>query len=135
MAEIGVPAFFVFFVAFIIIAALNESPNDFEKTRTTFATVETTLKLYRARHGAYPTTAVGLKGLVSEQLLDEIPKDGWGGQLGFESDGNRFEITSLGADKAPGGTGINADLHYSGKEGRMDKGSADTSNATANEKK
>ncbi len=113
--KFGLTAFFVFFVLFIIIAAVNDAPSGLETTRTKFAVIESALKLYRARHGAYPTTAVGWKGLVSDQLLDEIPKDGWGSDLLFESDGSHFEITSLGADRVPGGTGVNADLRYSGK--------------------
>jgi hypothetical protein len=113
--KFGLSGFFILFVVFIVVVAVNEEPSGLEKTRTKFAVIESALKLYRARHGAYPITAVGWKGLISEQLLDEIPRDGWGSDLLFESDGIRYEITSLGADRVPGGTGVNADLRYSGK--------------------
>jgi general secretion pathway protein G len=113
--KFGLPALFLFFVVFIIVAAVNDAPSGLKTTRTKFAVIESALKLYRARHGVYPTTAAGWKELVSDQLLDEIPKDGWGSDLLFESDGIRFEIISLGADGEPGGTGVNADLRFSGK--------------------
>lgn len=111
--KFGLPALFLLFVVFIIVAAVNDAPSGLETTRTKFAVIESALKLYRARHGAYPTTTVGWKGLISDELLDEIPKDGWGSDLLFESDGSRYEITSYGADGAPGGTGVNADLRFS----------------------
>lgn len=117
----GLPAFFVLFVVFIVVAAVKDAPSELQTTRTKFAVIESTLKLYRARRGTYPTTAVGWKGLISERLIDEVPRDGWGTDYLFEGDGTRYEITSLGADRAPGGTGINADIRFSSDGGGKDK--------------
>lgn len=76
-----------------------------DTTRNTMSTIETGLKLYRNRHDAYPTTAEGLRILVQERIFDRMPRDGWGNDVAFLSDGTRYEITSYGADGAPGGAG------------------------------
>lgn len=82
-------------------------------TRVTISTIETGLKLYRNRHGVYPTTADGLRMLVRERILDRMPRDGWSNDFLYLSDGTRYEITSYGADAAPGGAGIDADIRSS----------------------
>lgn len=81
-----------------------------DATRATLLTVRTGLKLFRERHGAYPTTAEGLCALAGEGLLNRPPIDAWGRALVYRSDGVEFELLSLGADGAPGGMGEDADL-------------------------
>jgi len=83
------------------------------------------LKLYRLDNGFYPTTDQGLAALVQRPTtnpspanwkqggyLDRLPKDPWGGDYQYLSPGVRGEIDvfSLGADRARGGEGNNADI-------------------------
>lgn len=81
-----------------------------DATRATIISARTGLKLYREKHGAYPTTEQGLRALAKEGLLDRSPIDAWGRALVYRSDGVEFELLSLGADGAPGGVGQDADL-------------------------
>jgi general secretion pathway protein G len=84
-----------------------------DTTRNVMSAIETGLKLYRNRHGAYPTAAEGLRILVQERIFDRMPRDAWGNDVAFLSDGTRYEITSYGADGAPGGAGNDADIRSS----------------------
>lgn len=93
-------------------------------TKASFTSLENALERFKLDVGRYPTEAEGLVALY------EAPAgvEGWGGkyltkkralQDAWEndyiykvpgSDGEPYEIISLGADKAEGGEKINADL-------------------------
>lgn len=86
-------------------------------------TIVGALKLYRLDNGYYPSAEQGLAALVSKPqggripgkwrpYLDRIPKDPWDGEYQYLNPGLKGEvdIISLGADQAPGGEGINADI-------------------------
>src|SRR3984893_2125096 len=83
------------------------------------------LKLYRLDNGRYPTGEQGLAALVTRPTsvplpanwkpsgyLDRLPKDPWGNPYQYLNPGLRGEIDvfSFGADGAPGGTGVDADV-------------------------
>ena len=81
------------------------------------------LQAYRIDMGRYPTTAEGLQALVTAPgndprwrgpyLKGDVPKDPWGTPYGYANPSTRgkdFDLTSLGHDRAPGGTGDDADL-------------------------
>lgn len=83
------------------------------------------LKLYRLDNGRYPTSAQGLQALVQQPTLvpaarnwkpggylERLPQDPWGTAYRYASPGTHGEIDlwSLGADGAPGGDGVNADI-------------------------
>lgn len=81
------------------------------------------LDLYRLDTGNYPTTQQGLEALLVNKdrtpgwngpYLDsqEVPKDPWGTAYVYRAPGTRaaYDLVSLGADKAPGGTGDAADI-------------------------
>ena len=81
------------------------------------------LEAFRIDMGRYPTTSEGLSALVTAPgndarwrgpyLKGDIPKDPWGTPYGYaypSTRGKDFDITSLGRDRAPGGTGDDADL-------------------------
>ena len=83
--------------------------------------IERALDMYKLGVGRYPTSAEGIQSLVTKPgnavgwtgpYLKELPKDGWGNNFNytFPAANGRFEIKSLGADNAPGGEDINADL-------------------------
>ena len=83
------------------------------------------LKLYRLDNLRYPTTEQGLAALVARPTiapvppnwkaggyLERLPKDPWGNAYQYLNPGVRGEIDvfSLGADRARGGEGNNADI-------------------------
>lgn len=81
---------------------------------------------YRVDMGVYPANDVGLRALVeppndprwrgpylSIASGAAIPRDPWGSPYRYRSPGSQgrdFEILSLGRDRAPNGTGDDADL-------------------------
>jgi general secretion pathway protein G len=83
----------------------------------------TALELYKVDTGRYPTTTEGLKALVEAPSgvsswngpylnKKELPIDPWGRPYAYRSPGQHgpFDISSLGADNQPGGTGENEDI-------------------------
>lgn len=82
------------------------------------------LEMYATDCNSYPTTEQGLDALVSEpggdpgcdswgpQYLKKIPKDPWGRDYIYESDGVEFNITSYGKDKKESGDGFGKDINY-----------------------
>ena len=74
--------------------------------------------------GFYPTTDQGLDALVhapsgrSCKNYDpqgfiqggKVPKDGWGNDFAYVSDGNKYVIKSLGSDGKEGGEGLDKDI-------------------------
>jgi general secretion pathway protein G len=81
------------------------------------------LEAFRIDNGRYPTTSEGLAALVTAPagasrwhgpyLQDAVPPDPWGSAYQYEAPGpagRDYQIISLGRDKAPGGTGDDADI-------------------------
>lgn len=81
------------------------------------------LQSYRIDTGRFPTTAQGLRALVTQPadeprwrgpyLQGELPSDPWGSPYQYRTPGTNgrdFEILSWGKDRAPGGSGDDADL-------------------------
>lgn len=101
-----------------------------ETTKITMNQLATTLKSYRLDCGLYPTTDQGLDALKTKPAsgnecknyapggyLDKpVPKDGWDRDFLYTSDGNTFEIKSLGKDRKEGGTDYDADLTVSDQQ-------------------
>jgi general secretion pathway protein G len=80
------------------------------------------LDQYRLDTGRYPTTEQGLLALTSKPsneprwdgpyLKKAAPLDPWGSAYIYKRPGTKgdYDIISLGKDKAPGGTGDDADI-------------------------
>lgn len=83
------------------------------------------LNLYRLDNSRYPTTEQGLQALVTRPTqepvpsnykdggyLSKLPTDPWGSAYQFLSPGLKGEVDvmSLGADRKPGGEGVNTDI-------------------------
>jgi general secretion pathway protein G len=80
------------------------------------------LQDFRRVCGFYPSTEQGLDALVKapagrecknydpEGFVKKVPKDAWGFDFLYESDGNKFRIRSLGSDNQEGGDGVNKDI-------------------------
>jgi general secretion pathway protein G len=80
---------------------------------------------FRRECGFYPSTEQGLDALVRKPTggrecknydnegyikSGKIPKDGFGNDFGYESDGNKFVLKSLGNDEREGGEGVDKDI-------------------------
>ena len=81
------------------------------------------LELYKLDNGFYPTTEQGLQALVEKPASGpepknwkpyltsrKVPKDPWGNDYYYISDGQTYTLKCLGADGEPGGEGENADI-------------------------
>ncbi len=68
------------------------------------------LDLYKSMRGKYPTQGDGFRSLVEAHVLKVVPKDPWGGALGYALVDGEPVVTSLGADHAAGGTGDDEDV-------------------------
>ena len=86
------------------------------------------LDIYKLDCGTYPTTEQGLEALLSQPesgpecsnydpngylKSKSAPKDGFKKGFLYESDGNSYEIISLGNDGKEGGEGIDKDISSS----------------------
>ena len=95
------------------------------KAKADIATLEQAMEMYRLDNLTYPGGSDGLNALVaappglaqSERYrpggyIRSLPKDPWGRpyQLAVPGKSGPFDISSLGADGAPGGEGENADI-------------------------
>jgi general secretion pathway protein G len=75
---------------------------------------------FRPDVGRHPTTDEGLRALRHRPdgletwrgpyLTKEVPADPWGRPYRYRSAGDRYEVSSLGGDGAPGGSGNDADV-------------------------
>jgi len=83
-------------------------------TQVQMKNIEQALKLYKLHNNFYPTTEQGLKALVEKPetepipknwkgpYIDEIPKDAWGNEFIYVSDGKHFTLVSPGPDGEEG---------------------------------
>ena len=114
-------------LAAIVVPRIMDRPDEAKRVaaKADIGAIVQVLKLYRLDNGFYPTTDQGLAALVQRPTtnpapanwkqggyLDRLPKDPWGGDYQYLSPGVRGEIDvfSLGADRARGGEGNNADI-------------------------
>lgn len=81
------------------------------------------LQAYRLDTGRFPTTGQGLRALLiapsdeprwrGPYLQGDVPADPWGMPYQYRSpgiDGKDYNLLSYGRDRAPGGTGDDADI-------------------------
>lgn len=82
------------------------------------------LEDFRRVCGFYPTTDQGLDALVTkptagracqnyepEGFVKKVPKDSWDRDFIYTSDGNKYQIKSLGRDGQEGGEGYDKDIN------------------------
>jgi general secretion pathway protein G len=105
---IAIIAIITSLVAVAVIPRLEASKRDAAKID--ISNIMGALKIYYASKGNYPNTATGLQELVSERILERLPKDPWNNPYVYINEGGRPVIVSYGADNAPGGEGNNADI-------------------------
>ncbi|MBS0578687.1 MAG: type II secretion system major pseudopilin GspG [Proteobacteria bacterium] len=95
------------------------------KAKQDIQSLETALTMFRLDNSKYPTTEQGLSALVSQPTdptikhwkpggyLQRISKDPWGNEYQYVNPGTHgkeYDLYTLGADNAPGGEGIDADI-------------------------
>jgi general secretion pathway protein G len=110
-------------VALTVLPNLGKAAD--QKAKADIATLDQALELYRLGNLNYPSTADGLQALVKPPAsltdparyqaggyIKKLPNDPWGRPYLYASPGQHgtFDIYTLGADGAPGGTGENADI-------------------------
>lgn len=95
--------------------------------RSDLQAIATALEMYRLDNHDYPSTQQGLQALVQRPLgqpearawnpqgyLRQVPVDPWGTAYQYRSPGQRspghYDLYSLGADGAPGGDGVAAEI-------------------------
>lgn len=89
--------------------------------------IASALEIYRLDNRTYPSTAQGLEALVTRPTvlpepvnwasggyLNAMPQDPWGSDYIYQFPGQsgQFDLISLGADKQPGGSGVDADIVF-----------------------
>lgn len=85
------------------------------------------LNMFKADSGVYPDTEEGIEALIKNPNLDKYrnysnsgylgskntPLDPWKSKFIYLNNGGSFEIISLGADRAEGGSGESKDIKFS----------------------
>ena len=90
------------------------------KAKADIKAIEEAANMFKLDNGFYPTTAEGLAAFVQppprakkfnpDGYLSNIPRDPWGNEYIYQSDGRVVIVLSLGADGVEGGEGYNADI-------------------------
>ena len=95
------------------------------KAKQDIQSLETALTMYRLDNSKYPTSEQGLNALVTQPTdptikhwkpggyLQRISKDPWGADYQYVNPGTHgkeYDLFTYGADGAPGGEGIDADI-------------------------
>lgn len=127
LIEIMVVVVILGILASVIAPRIMDNPDKarVSKAKHDINALESALDVYRLDNFSYPTTEQGLEALATKPTISPEPpnwkqggyikrlkKDPWGNGYLYLSPGEHGEIDiySLGADGAPGGDGINADI-------------------------
>lgn len=127
LVEIMVVVVILSVLAAIVVPKIMDRPDQAReaKVKQDIRALSSALDLYRLDNFSYPSTDEGLESLVkrpadlpagakwkSGGYLKRLPKDPWGNSYGYLQPGSHgeFDIFSLGADNAVGGTGTNTDI-------------------------
>ncbi|HHJ11962.1 MAG TPA: type II secretion system protein GspG [Chromatiales bacterium] len=127
LIEIMVVVVILSILAALVVPRIMSRPDEarIAKARQDIRALESALKLYKLDNYRYPTTDQGLEALVSRPstppepknwkkggYIARLPKDPWGNPYQYLSPGEHgdFDLYTLGADGAPGGEGVNADI-------------------------
>ena len=114
-------------LAALVVPRIMDRPDEAKRfaAKADVGTIVQALKLYRLDNGTYPSTDQGLGALVQRPTsnpvppnwkqggyLERLPKDPWGSDYQYLAPGvhGEIDVFSLGADRARGGEGSNADI-------------------------
>ena len=127
LIEVMVVVVILGILAAVVVPRIMDNPDKarITKAKQDIRAMESALNLYRLDNFIYPTTDQGLESLVTAPgdiaasgnykqggYIRKLPSDPWGSAYLYLSPGEHGEldIYSLGADGAPGGTGVSADI-------------------------
>ena len=127
LIEIMVVVVILGILASVVVPRIMDNPDKARvaKARHDIQALESALDVYRLDNFVYPTTDQGLEALVSQPTtapeppnwkqggyIKKLRKDPWGNDYLYLSPGEHgdVDIYSLGADGAPGGEGVYADI-------------------------
>ncbi len=111
------------FVVPNIIGASDKAKRDLVCSQ--MGSVANALDMFKMDNGMYPDTEEGLEALVknpdpdkypaysSKPYIKRVPKDSWGQPIQYIKTDSGFDLISFGPDRKEGGSGDNADIHYS----------------------
>jgi general secretion pathway protein G len=127
LIEIMVVVVILGILAAVVVPRIMDRPDQARTVKASqdIRTLENALRIYRLDNYVYPTTDQGLEALVEKPLsqpeprkwkeggyIDRLPKDPWGFPYQYLNPGvhGEIDIFSFGADGAPGGESMNADI-------------------------
>jgi general secretion pathway protein G len=124
LIEIMVVVVILGILASVVVPRIMDNPDKARvaKARQDIRAIESALDIYKLDNFTYPGTEQGLEALVQKPsdaanwktggYVKKLNKDPWGRDYQYLSPGQHGEIDiySLGADGAPGGEGVNADI-------------------------
>jgi general secretion pathway protein G len=117
---------FIFALLIVFAAATNvcrEAAAKEDDSKLTGEKIEFYLGMYKVDCNEFPLTKDGLAALVKkpegkcpnwgpDPYVSRVPRDPWGHDWQYSSDGKTFTLKSFGKDGKPGGTGDNADVTF-----------------------
>jgi general secretion pathway protein G len=127
LIEIMVVVVIIGLLAAVIVPTVISKVDDARvaKAKQDIQSLETALTMFRLDNSKYPTSEQGLQALVVQPTdpsikhwkpggyLEHVSKDPWGNDYQYVypgTHGKEYDLFSLGADGAPGGEGIDADI-------------------------
>ncbi len=127
LIEVMVVVVILSILAAIVVPKIMGKPDEarITKVQSDIRALSAALDLYRLDNFTYPTTDQGIEALVTAPgslssgaryqeggYIDRVPKDPWGNNYNYLQPGTHgaYDLYSFGADNAPGGQGINADI-------------------------
>ncbi len=124
LIEVMVVVVILGILAAVVVTKVADRPDEAKlvKVKQDILTLESALNLYKLDNDVYPTTDEGLEALVTKPAnarnwkqggyIARLQKDPWNTPYQYLSPGanSQIDIYSFGADKQPGGEGINADI-------------------------
>jgi general secretion pathway protein G len=127
LIEIMVVVVIIGLLAAVIVPTVISKVDDARvaKAKQDIQSLETALTMFRLDNSKYPTSEQGLQALVVQPTdpsikhwkpggyLEHVSKDPWGNDYQYlypGTHGKEYDLFSLGADGAPGGEGIDADI-------------------------
>lgn len=125
LIEIMVVVAIIAILGATVVPLIMDRPNEARQVRAKndIGTLSSALELYKLDNFSYPSTEQGLQALIekpsgdpepanwqSNGYVKSLPKDPWGRDYLYVSEGGDFEIISLGNDGAEGGEEFDMDI-------------------------
>jgi len=125
LVEIMIVVVILGILAAFVVPKVMDRPDQarITKAKNDIASLGAALNLYKLDNFSYPDTDQGLEALVTVPenaaawkdggYIEKLPKDPWNQEYIYTfpgENGSNFDIISYGADRRPGGTGVNADI-------------------------